>query len=727
MNHSAIYDPVRDRMLVFGGYDGLGPVSGAVWELPLGGAQGWRRVATTGDAPPPLSYHAAIYDPDGDRMIVYGGADGVYAAHDVWALTLSGTPSWTRITPQGTAPLDRYATCAVYDPLRHRVIVFGGIHAAFGEPYSTLNDVWALTLGSDPQWTQLLPSGVPPVARYYHTKGGIYDPAHDRMIFFGGNPFSGIALNDVWALDLSGPPKWTELLPQGDPPPPRTLHSAVYDATRARMLVFGGENGSGDLNDTWALTLGDPPTWSPIVPLGPLPAPRAGQASTYDPIRDQMVVWGKSQAGDVDLWSLSLSGTPEWNTPMPTDNLPRRSSAIAIFDPVRARMLVFGGQLQSSAGSDLWTLPLAAPEGWSALAASGPPPSPRAAGAGTYDPLRDRVVLFGGSSSTPDDTVWSLELSPAPLWSELPASGTAPSARSGHSLVYDSTRDRLLLFGGVSASNQALNDLWSLALQSAPAVWAPLAPTGAAPGPFSSHTAMYDGKRDRMLMFGRAGDAVEVWELSLSPGPAWHPLAGPGIGPSARDQFTTIYDVPRDRVLLFGGVTSSGFPNPSPIPFKDVWAFDLAAGTWSQVDVAGEEPPGLWAHTAIYDVPRDRMVVSGGRTGSFGDPTSVTWSLQLQGVLTAPGPRPALSLLGAWPNPAMGRLRVSFTLATSAPARLELIDLAGRRVLSREVGSLGAGSHVVPIAAGVGAAPGIYVVRLTQGALVVSTKAVLIQ
>jgi hypothetical protein len=101
--------------------------------------------------------------------------------------------------------------------------------------------------------------------------------------------------------------------------------------------------------------------------------------------------------------------------------------------------------------------------------------------------------------------------------------------------------------------------------------------------------------------------------------------------------------------------------------------------------------------------------------------------LQLQGVLTTPGPRPALSLLGAWPNPAMGRLKVSFTLATSAPARLELIDLAGRRVLSREVGSWGAGSHVVPIAAGVGVAPGIYVVRLTQGALVVSTKAVLIQ
>src|SRR5690242_6779071 len=153
------------------------------------------------------------------------------------------------------------------------------------------------------------------------------------MIFFGGNPFSGIALNDVWALDLSGPPKWTELFPQGDPPPPRTLHSAVYDAPRARMLVFCGENGSGALNDTWALTLGDPRTWSPIVPLGSLPAPRGEQASIYDPIRDQVVVWGKSQAGDVDLWSLSLAGTPEWNTPMPTDNLPRRSSAIAIFDP----------------------------------------------------------------------------------------------------------------------------------------------------------------------------------------------------------------------------------------------------------------------------------------------------------------------------------------------------------------------------------------------------------
>jgi hypothetical protein len=59
---------------------------------------------------------------------------------------------------------------------------------------------------------------------------------------------------------------------------------------------------------------------------------------------------------------------------------------------------------------------------------------------------------------------------------------------------------------------------------------------------------------------------------------------------------------------------------------------------------------------------------------------------------------------------------VQFTLPTGEPAALELIDIAGRRVAGREVGSLGAGSHAVDFASGSRMPPGIYLVRLTQGA-----------
>jgi hypothetical protein len=75
------------------------------------------------------------------------------------------------------------------------------------------------------------------------------------------------------------------------------------------------------------------------------------------------------------------------------------------------------------------------------------------------------------------------------------------------------------------------------------------------------------------------------------------------------------------------------------------------------------------------------------------------------------------ALAGVRPNPSRGnRVMVDFTLPTAQPARLELVDVAGRRVVDRAVGGLGAGRHAVDLAAGRPLAPGIYLVKLTQGA-----------
>jgi len=77
----------------------------------------------------------------------------------------------------------------------------------------------------------------------------------------------------------------------------------------------------------------------------------------------------------------------------------------------------------------------------------------------------------------------------------------------------------------------------------------------------------------------------------------------------------------------------------------------------------------------------------------------------------------AFALDGARPNPTSGNgLNIAFALPTGDAARLELVDVTGRQVLAREVGALGSGRHTVNLAAGRRVAPGIYWVRLTQGA-----------
>jgi hypothetical protein len=67
------------------------------------------------------------------------------------------------------------------------------------------------------------------------------------------------------------------------------------------------------------------------------------------------------------------------------------------------------------------------------------------------------------------------------------------------------------------------------------------------------------------------------------------------------------------------------------------------------------------------------------------------------------------------PNPSVGELRVSFSLLDDTAASLEVYDLTGRRLESQELGSLGAGAHIVALGRGVRWPPGIYEVRLKQG------------
>jgi tripartite motif-containing protein 71 len=86
-----------------------------------------------------------------------------------------------------------------------------------------------------------------------------------------------------------------------------------------------------------------------------------------------------------------------------------------------------------------------------------------------------------------------------------------------------------------------------------------------------------------------------------------------------------------------------------------------------------------------------------------------------------------LALEGVRPNPARdGRMLVHFVLPSTAPARLELFDLAGRRVLERMVGLLGPGPHAVDLAVGHPLPAGIYLLRLTEDTHRLEARAVVL-
>jgi hypothetical protein len=87
----------------------------------------------------------------------------------------------------------------------------------------------------------------------------------------------------------------------------------------------------------------------------------------------------------------------------------------------------------------------------------------------------------------------------------------------------------------------------------------------------------------------------------------------------------------------------------------------------------------------------------------------------------------SFELAGLRPNPAVGELAVSFTLPSAAPATLALLDVSGRRLIAREVGSLGPGRHLQRLGEGARFAPGIYWLRLTQAGRVLTACGVVVR
>lgn len=258
--HSAIYDVAHNIMTIFGGgLAGCGtfcPLYNDIWVLTnangIGGIPTWIPLSPSGDLPAPREGHTAAYDPVNNRMIVFGGGDnGIMSVpNDLWVLTnadgLGGSPAWLQLTQAGQvpSPIERFA--AGYDPSSNRLTIFGG--CCFWT-----NNTWLLEnangVSGVPSWSQIIPSDAPPDIREVHAYG--YDPSLDELIIFGFGA-SNLLYNDTWALTaangLGAISNWTNLIPNntaGSPPVPYfAADPGVYDPLTSRLMLNKAESNS---------------------------------------------------------------------------------------------------------------------------------------------------------------------------------------------------------------------------------------------------------------------------------------------------------------------------------------------------------------------------------------------------------------------------------------------------------------------------------------------------
>ncbi|HZI62642.1 MAG TPA: Ig-like domain repeat protein, partial [Pyrinomonadaceae bacterium] len=209
----------------------------------------WSELSPTGTGPSTATCApSSVADNDG-RLIVFARTGCGTGGNEVWVLNgadgLGGTPSWTLVASGG--PPGRHAQTAAYDPVGNKLIVFAG---CAGGCLPTLNDVWVLSnangQGGPAVWTQLTPSGAPPATRNH--AAGAYDPASNRLIIFGGQNGSGVVAGqtfaDVWVLSNAngsgGTPAWTQLATSGVFPLGQYQARAFYDSNTNRFSVAGG-------------------------------------------------------------------------------------------------------------------------------------------------------------------------------------------------------------------------------------------------------------------------------------------------------------------------------------------------------------------------------------------------------------------------------------------------------------------------------------------------------
>jgi hypothetical protein len=85
---------------------------------------------------------SGIYDAPRGRLLSFGGASPNGHTNELWALPLAGTPTWMLLAPSGLIPMPRVSHRAIYDPVRDRMVVYGG-----HDVISNLDETWAFSPG----------------------------------------------------------------------------------------------------------------------------------------------------------------------------------------------------------------------------------------------------------------------------------------------------------------------------------------------------------------------------------------------------------------------------------------------------------------------------------------------------------------------------------------------------------------------------------------------------
>lgn len=544
LNHTLVTDPLAG-VLTFGGM--LGSAAGAppTRETWRWSHEQWQPLTPPTGVPSRRSGSAISYDPLRRRVVLFGGRDlGGSSLGDLWEW--DGL-AWTqRIAPAGPSPReDAGMACGP-----SRCVIFGGRAGAtvFAETWIWNGTIWA-QLGSTPSPA---PRTAPALA---------YDERRQVIVLFGGRSASSTALNDTWELS----PGWTQRMPSTPPTPASSARpSATYDSATERVVM---------VTDGAAFSY-DGATWTSFAAANVI-----GGKITYDRLDRRLLVFGEYgylKEYDGASWVTKVGYPPSGN----------RHGVLAAYDPRRGRMLVVDGTRTFEWDGANWQ-----------VVTAGTPTSVQAAIA--FDRVCSTPVVFGGiGASGLSRETWRYSGG----WTSASAPG--PEARRLHAMTYDDKRGVVMMFGGLGAGTVELNDVWEWRGDCAAKQWVNVTPQ-LGPGPRSRAALVYDRAREVSVLFGGTGVGGTVlgdtWEWD---GMSWTERA-PSPAPDPRSDHSMAYDPRHRSIVMFGGALFGAGST------DETWRWN--GTTWSQV-AALLSPPPRGGATLTEDVTGTLMFFGGQQT-----------------------------------------------------------------------------------------------------------------
>jgi hypothetical protein len=330
---------------------------------------------------------------------------------------------------------------------------------------------------------------------------------------------------------------------------------------------------------------------------------------------------------DPNVWS-----DEGWNDrtpdPLPLDWPEARMGHALVFEGASETVLMFGGGNTADRFDDVWQRD--ADGMWSkAMAGGARTPVSRLFHAMTYDSTRMRTVVFGGQGVVARiGDIWDYDAGSA-AWSarDIPSGVAWPTPHDGHTLTFEPSRNRAIVFGGCCGGSGGLsNDVWEW--DGAAGAWSNATP-GTLPAEWPKgrryHAMARETYRGTFLMFGGAemqarNDNValaDLWEYDPGTG-VWTDLTPdplPSAWPPARFMHAMAFDAERGKLVLFGG-TAGAAPGAPFAGLGDLWEYEAGAGTWTEIEPTDPNawPTRRWAHAMVYDPYREAVVMFGGLT-----------------------------------------------------------------------------------------------------------------